>query len=78
MRAIDFDDPNYSKAQMQVRRDIAPPTDQEGDALLAVLRKKHAYQGVDLYAEPVYARSIAVELFIVEDWRNRFIRPGSF
>jgi len=75
MRAIDFDDLTCSKAQMQMPRGIAPPTDQEVDALLAVLRQKHGYQSVDLYAEPVYGRSIAVELFIVESWRAS--QPGS-
>jgi len=49
---------------------MKPPTDQEVDALLSVLRKQDAYQKVDLYGEPVYARSIEVELFIVEDWKR--------
>jgi hypothetical protein len=69
MRAIDHDDPVYSKQQMEEPRG-PDPTDQGVDALLEVLRKKHAYQNVDLYGEPAYGRSIEVELFIVEDWRR--------
>ena len=47
---------------------MKPPTDHEIAALLSVLRKQNDYQKVDLYGEPVYARTIEVELFIIEDW----------
>jgi hypothetical protein len=69
MRAIDYDDPVYGREKMEAPRGPRP-TEQEVDALLEVLRKKHAYQKVDLYGEPEYGRSIEVELFIVEDWRS--------
>lgn len=67
MRAIDFDDPVYSRQEMT---GIAPPTEQEVASLVDVLRKKLAYQKVDLYADPVYRRSIEVEFFIVTDWSS--------
>ena len=65
MRAIDHDNPVYSRERIEKPRG-ARPTDQEVDALLDVLRKKHAYQKIDLYGEPAYGRSIEVEIFIVE------------
>jgi hypothetical protein len=48
MRAIDHDDPVYSREQMEKPRGPRP-TDQEVDALLDVLRKQYAYQKIDLY-----------------------------
>jgi hypothetical protein len=70
MRAIDFDDPVYSKEEMTRPSVpiIAPPTEQEVADLLSVLEKKFAYKKVDLYAEPIYGRSIEIELFIVREW----------
>ena len=68
MRAIDFDDPTYTKEQMNPP--VRVPSEQEITALVDILRKKLSYQKVDLYADPVYARSTEVELFIVEDWQR--------
>jgi hypothetical protein len=73
VRAIDFDDPvprSNRKVTPPSEPPIAPPTDQDVASLLEILRKKLSYQKVDLYADPVYARSTEVELFIVEDWQR--------
>ncbi len=75
MRALDFDDPVYSQADMAKQRGgPMPPTVQEAADLEAILRKKNDYQKVDLYGEPAYGRSLEVELYIVRDWRRRAIK----
>lgn len=70
VRAIDFDDPTYTKEQMNPPPKARAPTEEEITSLLNILRKQVAYQRVDLYAEPVYGRSLEVELWIVEDWQR--------
>jgi hypothetical protein len=50
---------------------IPPPTGEEVDTLLCSLRYLLKDAATGLYAEKTWARSVEVEMFIIEEWRKQ-------
>ena len=49
---------------------IPPPTEEEVDTLLSSLRHLLQDAATGPYAEKKWARSVEVEIFIIEEWRK--------